>query len=67
MKSAIFSPDGLPHPLRKGRGAITNVSGRFEKEKREAFDDGWETEDLPPLKTDVQVERPKTIITRNES
>jgi DNA repair photolyase len=36
--------------------------------RKEAFDDGWQTlEDLPPFKTEVQVEKPRTAITRNES
>ncbi|NKI58724.1 PA0069 family radical SAM protein [Labrenzia sp. PO1] len=53
---------------RRGRAAALNASGRFEKLTRECFDDGWETlEDLPPLKTQVQEERARTIITRNES
>ena len=35
---------------------------------RETFDDGWQTlEELPPFRTEVQVEKPRTIITRNES
>ena len=35
---------------------------------RQLFDDGWETiEELPAFKTEVQVEKPRTIITRNES
>ena len=54
--------------LRRGRGAATNVSGRFEAEKREAFDDGWTREEAPePLATEVTWERPKAIITRNNS
>ena len=54
--------------LRHGRGAATNVSGRFEAEKREAFDDGWTREEAPePLATEVTWERPKAIITRNDS
>jgi DNA repair photolyase len=54
--------------LRRGRGAATNVSGRFELEKREAFDDGWTREEAPePLATEVTWERPKAIITRNDS
>ncbi|NBN64387.1 PA0069 family radical SAM protein [Pannonibacter tanglangensis] len=54
--------------LRRGRGAGLNRSGRFEREQREAFDDGWETlEDLPPLKTTVQEEKARSIITRNTS
>ena len=53
---------------RRGRGAGINMSGRFEQQVRENFDDGWETlEDLPPFKTEVQVEKPRSIITRNES
>ena len=58
----------LAGPL-KGRGAVTNRSGRFEPESRETVDDGWELDDadLPPLRTTVTFERPKTIITRNTS
>ncbi len=54
---------------RKGRGAGINPEGRFEKEAREAFDDGWDSqeEELPPLKTQVTVERVKSIISRNDS
>ncbi|OWV74717.1 radical SAM protein [Rhizobium sp. N122] len=53
---------------RRGRGAGLNPSGRFEALQRETFDDGWQTlEELPPFKTDVQIEKPRTAITRNES
>ncbi|MFS8145482.1 radical SAM protein [Rhizobium sp. R635] len=53
---------------RRGRGAGLNPTGRFEALQRETFDDGWQTlEELPPFKTDVQVEKPRTAITRNES
>ncbi|OWV71889.1 radical SAM protein [Rhizobium sp. R634] len=53
---------------RRGRGAGLNPTGRFEALQRETFDDGWQTlEDLPPFKTEVQVEKPRTAITRNES
>jgi DNA repair photolyase len=53
---------------RRGRGAGLNPAGRFEPVTRHAFDDGWESlEDLPPFRTDVQVEKPRTIITRNSS
>ncbi|WP_249693292.1 PA0069 family radical SAM protein [Stappia sp. WLB 29] len=52
----------------RGRAAGLNMAGRYEKESRDSFDDGWGTlEDLPPLKTHVQEERARTIITRNES
>ncbi len=52
----------------KGRGARSNASGRYEKDQREALDDGWDPgEDLPPLRTDVTLEKPKKIITYNSS
>ncbi len=53
---------------RRGRGAESNRSGRFEPTSRHLEDDGWGTLDvLPPFKTEVQVEQPRRIITRNES
>src|SRR3712207_2809254 len=53
---------------RRGRGAQTNTSGRYESEVREAFDDEWGSlEELPALKTEVQVDRARKIITRNQS
>jgi DNA repair photolyase len=59
---------------RKGRGAGINPEGRFEHERREACDDGWSTPEaalpageLPPLKTEVTLERAKSIISRNDS
>ena len=53
---------------RRGRGAASNSSGRFEAHQREAFDDGWTADEaVEPLKTEVTVERPRTIITRNNS
>ncbi|OJT96358.1 MAG: radical SAM protein [Rhizobium sp. 63-7] len=53
---------------RRGRGAGLNPDGRFELQQRVAFDDGWQTlEDLPPFKTEVQVEKPRTAITKNDS
>lgn len=53
---------------RRGRGAGMNPGGRFEPAERVVFDDGWTTlEDMPPFKTEVQVERPRSVITRNES
>ncbi len=54
---------------RKGRGAASNVSGRFEAEQRVAFDDGWGAadEDPVPLTTTLTVNSTRTIIARNES
>ena len=53
---------------RRGRGAIANPSGRYESESRVAFDDGWGSlDELPPFATEVTIEKPKTILTRNSS
>ncbi|CTQ60945.1 DNA repair photolyase [Labrenzia sp. EL_208] len=58
----------LNEDRRRGRAAALNKTGRFEPQTRESFDDGWDSlEDLPPLKTEVQDERARTIITRNDS
>lgn len=52
----------------RGRGARLNMSGRFEAYRRSLFDDGWQgLEDLPAFRTEVFKEKPKTIITRNDS
>jgi DNA repair photolyase len=53
---------------RRGRGAHSNASGRYEPLARVAFDDGWEKlEDLPPFKTSVTADATRKIITRNDS
>ena len=54
--------------LNRGRGAQSNAAGRFEKETREAFDDGWgQLEELKAFETIEHIERARSIITRNES
>jgi DNA repair photolyase len=53
---------------RRGRGTVSNASGRYEPIARIAFDDGWQSlDELPPFKTSVQVDATRKIITRNES
>jgi DNA repair photolyase len=55
---------------KKGRGARSNASGRFEPTARIAVDDGWQngdSEELPPLRTTVTVDSTRTIIARNDS
>src|ERR1700726_595171 len=53
---------------RRGRGAQSNASGRFETEARVAFDDGWQSlEELPPFKTTVAADTARKVITRNDS
>ncbi|MEZ2129381.1 MULTISPECIES: PA0069 family radical SAM protein [unclassified Sinorhizobium] len=70
IADAMIKASGLRIEVdrRRGRGAGLNPSGRFEPLRREVFDDGWQTfEELPPFKTEVQVEKPRTAITRNTS
>jgi DNA repair photolyase len=53
---------------RRGRGALSNASGRYEPKARVGFDDGWQSlEDLPPFATSVTVDATRKIITRNDS
>ena len=53
---------------RRGRGATANPVGRYEPVQRERFDDGWEGEEEDPgFETQVTIEKPRTIITRNDS
>jgi len=60
-------PDAIAQSAR-GRGARSNATGRFEREARELSDDGWGSlADLPPLATQITREKPRAIITRNDS
>jgi DNA repair photolyase len=77
--SALRSPSASPAPAgnfspeidrerRRGRGALSNASGRYEPKARIGFDDGWQSlEDLPPFATTVTVDATRKIITRNDS
>jgi DNA repair photolyase len=57
----------------KGRGAVSNLQGRFEKQLREDFDDGWERfeddthPELMPVQTHITEELAHSILTRNNS
>jgi DNA repair photolyase len=67
------APAGEPGSLvdrerRRGRGSLSNATGRYEPQARVAFDDGWQgLEDLPPFKTTVTADTTRKIITRNDS
>ena len=53
---------------RRGRGTVSNATGRYEPLARVAFDDGWQgLEELPPFKTTVIADSTRKIITRNDS
>ncbi len=58
------------HPdARRGRGAVSNAAGRYEREGRLAVDDGWDNldEPPPPLLTQMIRDSTRTIIARNQS
>ncbi|BCX82984.1 hypothetical protein MIT9_P2575 [Methylomarinovum caldicuralii] len=55
-------------PPYKGRGAVGNPDGRYNAWQYEPVDDGWEREDDDsPPRTEVSLERPRTVIARNDS
>lgn len=60
----------LPDVARKGRGAVSNRTGRFEPTTSNKIDDGWDTAEVladEPLRTTVTDEYPKSIIAKNQS
>ena len=59
---------GVERERRRGRGTLSNASGRYEPLARVSFDDGWQgIEELPPFKTTVTVDSTRKIIARNDS
>jgi DNA repair photolyase len=63
--TAELKPDA---ERRRGRGARSNQSSRYDSGKRVAFDDGWESlATLDVFRTDVMDERAKSIIATNDS
>ncbi len=61
----------VPAPVAvKGRGAVSNLPGRFESVDRFPLDDGWADADPaqePAPDTRVMIEKARSIITRNRS
>ncbi len=63
-----FAGTRVQSERRRGRGTLSNASGRFEPIARVAFDDGWRSlEELPPFQTTVSVDSTRKIVTRNTS
>jgi DNA repair photolyase len=68
QQNGLATPHAVDSERRRGRGARTNKTGRFESEAHEAFDDGWESlGDLDAFKTEVIEEAAKSIISHNDS
>lgn len=63
----------IPLAALKGRGAATRIAHRFERDAREAWDDGWGTLEQEhgaapaPLTTEVRFEDAKSVINGNDS
>jgi DNA repair photolyase len=60
---------GTADTPRKGRGAVTNRTARFEPETRQTVADEWpgDGEPLPPLRTTLSVDTARRIVTYNKS
>lgn len=58
-----------PKSPRKGRGAASNVDGRFEPYQHVRVDDGWVPQEEPgsAFNTTVTVDTSRSILTRNQS
>lgn len=56
------------HQNFKGRGALSNPSGRFDKSNREEVDDGWyREEESASVAQSVQPDRARSVISTNDS
>lgn len=67
-RATVAGADAGHRALAGGRGARTNRSGRFEPLTRENLEDGWDTApDAARLRTEVTIEKARSIITRNDS
>ena len=71
MKKAgepLYPDDEVPLPQHNGRGALSNVSSRFDDEKKIRTTDGWDIdEELPPLRTTLTKDATRTVLARNTS
>ncbi|RZA06362.1 MAG: PA0069 family radical SAM protein [Moraxellaceae bacterium] len=60
-----------PLKAQKGRGAVSNLAGRYETQITEVIDDGWSHDDEDsapiPASTHVTFELAKSILSRNQS
>ena len=68
--NGLINADGLRlrDRVARGRASAINPSGRYETFTRETFEDGWDDGMEPPaIRTEVQIERARSIIARNQS
>jgi len=52
----------------KGRGALSNPPGRFDRQQVESFDDGWYHDEVPDsIETTLEPDRAREVISTNDS
>lgn len=57
-----------PRKTIRGRGTASKTDPRYLDRQYEPFDDGWDgDEEEAPVRTTVTVEKPRTVISRNQS
>ncbi len=62
------SADPLSRRPQRGRGAVSNRSGRFERTTRTPFDDGWDSlQSVDACKTHIHLEKARRIINKVNS
>ena len=53
---------------RRGRGTLSNVGSRYDRQKKSSIDDGWDSlATLERFVTQTQIEQAESIISRNDS
>ncbi|MEL6577807.1 MAG: PA0069 family radical SAM protein, partial [Pseudomonadota bacterium] len=58
----------LSSERRRGRGVALNMNSRYDRTTTEPVSDGWDRDEaLPPLRTEVSIDRSRTVLTRNTS
>jgi len=63
-----YAPGVLAAGIRRGRGALSNASSRYDSHVRDTFDDGWQgLAELEAFATQVTDAPARTIIARNDS
>ncbi|WP_321393156.1 PA0069 family radical SAM protein [Emcibacter sp.] len=69
MTRSFTENDIIPKEFRRGRGARSRESGRFEIQKRERVDDGWDSLEngTEPVRTYLMPDKSKTVISQNDS
>ena len=57
----------IPADRNRGRGAVSNPDSRYAEHQREPVNDGWPQEEVPELRTELEVDTSRMIISRNQS